>query len=202
MNAQSEVNLVSDRRWLTTALCVVMGGWFGLQRFYLRRYAGGAFRLFLFLAAVYCGGKITLGEYGMIWRIPLFALLGAVGDVLMIALGPMLMRRRGLRETLSFYAKLNGIPFYRSSLMLLPLRLQNETKHSIPNIDGTWLTVPMLLVVLLYLHCARLNMPLDVKLPALGFIAFSVLTGVYWVRDCIRIFYWCNLTDSDGRLPL
>ncbi len=214
MSAQGEVNLVSDRRWLMTALCAVMGGWFGLQRFYLRRYASGALRLLLLLAAVYCGSNIKLGESGMLWRICLFALLGAVADLLMIVMGPALFRRRSLIDLL--YVSRRIIPGKNIHRRVIPgrnirssiiedlvryLLTPGNPVQPLPRIDGTWLTVPILLAILACLFFSHAQMEIGVKLRVLGFIGFSVLVGVYWVRDCARIFYLCNLTDRDGRLP-
>ncbi len=176
-------SMVSDRTWFLTALCVVLGGWFGLQRLYLGRYGSGAFRLGLLLGAVYCGCQIELGENGLPVRTGLFALVGAVADLLMIAVTPALLRRRAIASSI-----------FPHSMLL--------SRYPVLPMTGRTLTVPALLPVLVYVYFTAWNVPPGARLLSIGFIAFSFLIGVYWMRDCLRLFYWRNLTDGRGRLPL
>lgn len=175
--------LPSPRTWLATAACVVAGGWFGAQRFFLGRYASGLLRLALFAGAVFCGGRVTRISGGMWPRLATMVLLGAMFDLLMIVAGPALMRRR--RTPTSFFWP----------ILLIPT-------HPTPRFTGTLLTLPALAVLLLYLHIANTGIEIGAKLAALGFVAFSILVGVYWVRNLVRVLYWNDLTDDKGRLPM
>jgi TM2 domain. len=169
----------SSRTWLAVAVCGALTGWFGAHRFYLGRYVNGSARLALFAAAVYCG--MEAGHGRGIQRLVFLALAGGLLDLLMIALGPVLVRRRMLAN--SFFPDMVFI-----------------STHPVPRIKGTWVTLPVIAILL-----ARLYIP-DIyhggSLFPAGFTAFSLLVGVYWGRDLVRIFYWHNLTDAEGRLPL
>lgn len=176
-------DLISSRSWLLTALCVMLGGWFGAQRFYLGRYVGGVLRLALFIAAVYCGRRIVRGDGGMIQPMVYMVLAGAGFDLLMIVAGPALMRRRMM--PVSFFT--------------LPMLI---SRHPIPRINGTWLTLPAVALLLVYLCFTNKGIAAEAKVFSLGFIGFSISVGVYWMRDCLHILYWRNLTDGSGRLPL
>lgn len=195
-------SLVSDRTWLLTALCVVFGGWFGLHRLYLGRYGSGAFRLFLAGAAVYCGTEIPLDAGGIAWRMGLLAVFGAVFDLLMIVLGPILARRRhtpsfGLTPTMGLFP----FPLRYVLSQLLPRGLLSSS-HPVPNIDGTLFTLPVLTLLLVTGYFRAANMAQGVQAPILVFFCCSAFAGVYWGRDCLRVFYWGNLADAGGRLPL
>ncbi len=179
----SDDSMASDRTWLLTAACVVLGGWFGLQRFYLGRYGSGLFRLALAAAAVYCGSRIELGERGLSRRMGLFVLLGAAADLLMIVMTPVLLRRR-----------MTPVSFFSPPMLL--------SRFPVPPMTRKTITIPALLPVLVYLYFTAWDVPPGVRLLSIGFIAFSIVAGVYWVRDCLRVFYWGNLTDGKGQLPL